>query len=593
METGVSGYVDLSATKGFTLRVHYSESYDITSNSSSVTITKLQVAGSQYWGANYYLDGTISINGTIAVSMSSKLGYHGVYVDAKNTFYNVSGTLGSVSGIAHSSDGTKNVTISASVYGYTVDGTNGNAWNASTSKRVALTTIPRKSTLEVPNGTLNELLHLVVTKKADSFTHTITYACGSVSGTICSKVPDIHVYWYPPMDLALQNTTGTSVVVNFTIETFSGSTSVGTSTATAVFQIPASVAPYMATTLSDSTGWYDIIGAYVQGQSKLKLDINANGSYGASIASISTIFDGGTYSGSSVTTNAILQTGNVKASITAKDSRGRTVTEEPTISVLPYSYPKLTALEAYRSDSNHITVKFSSSVTSLNGKNGAWYKVQYKKSTDSAYTEVSLDAYTGNFAVTNGTYTIEVGESSYDINVLVGDRFKTIRYAVPGASVSHTISMLKKNGKIVGMAFGKLAEHEGVIDFGWIPKCSGGGDVVVEQGEVNGWRYRKWDSGDAECWKTLEHSTTVATQWGSMYVGNATPRQNYPFNFTEKPVEIVTLTSGSKMGFIYPEQSGYGVNGASASARYNVASLSSYTTAVTYYFNYHVMGRWK
>lgn len=149
-------------------------------------------------------------------------------------------------------------------------------------------------------------------------------------------------------------------------------------------------------------------------------------------------------------------------------------------------------------------------------------------------------------------------------------------------------SFLKSGGKVVGVAVGKQATKE-VFEVA-LPVTN---DIVVEHGTANGWTYRKWESGLAECWKILEHSTTVATSWGGMFVGNATARQNYPFSFIDKPVETVTLTSGSKMGFIYPEQSGHGVNGASASARYNVASLSSYTTAVTYYFNYYVMGRWK
>lgn len=604
MATGVSGYLDfLSDNYGMTLRVHYAETYDTTSNTSAVAITGIQLSSTRFYGVTYYLDGTITINGAVAISMSSKQGTHPVRLGSSLGTFGASttGALGSVSNIVHSDDGTKTVPISVSLAGYTTSGKNGNGWKVSASKSVLLTTLPRKSTLEVPNGTLGVLQAVTVIKSASGFTHTITYSCGGAKGTICTKSGDIYVNWTPPMDLALQGTTGTSVVVNFTIETFSGSTSVGTSTAAAVYQIPSSVAPYMATSLSDPTGWYDIIGAFVQGQSKLGLSINANGSYGATISSITTIFDGGTYSGSSVITNTILQTGDVTATITAKDSRGRTATEKATISVLPYSYPKLTSVESYRSDASgnakdtgtYFTVKFSSYVTSLNSKNGAWYKVQYKKSTASAYTTVDLSSYTGNFAVTNGTYTFEADESSYDINVLVGDRFKTITYSVPGASMEHTISMLKKNGKVVGIAFGKMAEFEDTFDIGWSVKFSGGGDCVVEQGESDGWTYRKWDSGDAECWKIVEHSTTVATQWGGMYVGNAVARQNYPFQFIDKPVEVVTLTSGSKMGFIYPEQSGYGVNGASASARYNVASLSSYTTAVTYYFNYHVMGRWK
>ena len=497
--------------------------------------------------------------------------------------------------ITHNSDGNKTFTASAEagIYVHVANCRGSGSWS--------LPMIPRKSTMDAPNGTLGVLQAVTVYKQADNFTHTITYASGGYSGTICTKSGDVYVNWTPPMDLAIQSPQGTSVVVNFTIETFNGSESVGTSTATAVYQIPTSVYPYLAITTSDPTGYADYYGAYIQGQSKLKINIQATPTYGAWITSISTVFDGKTYSGESFTSDTILQTGNVNASITVTDSRYRTVGDTKTITVLPYSYPKLTAVNAYRSNSDgssnkngtHITVKFSSYVTSLNNKNGAWYKVQYKKSTASSYTVATLDAYTGNFSVTNGTYTFSADESSYDINVLVGDRFKTITYAVGGASVNHTISMLKKNGEVVGIAFGKLAEHEGVVDFGWTPMCSGNGDVVVEQGESNGWTYRKWDSGVAECWKILEHSTTVATAWGGLYVGNATARQNYPFAFISKPVEVVSLTSGGSMGFIYPEKDGHGVNGGYASARYNVCSLSSITSAATYYFNFHVMGRWK
>lgn len=152
-------------------------------------------------------------------------------------------------------------------------------------------------------------------------------------------------------------------------------------------------------------------------------------------------------------------------------------------------------------------------------------------------------------------------------------------------------SFLKSGGEIVGVAIGKVST-EAVFDVA-IPTTFSENDSVVEHGESNGWTYRKWSSGVAECWKILEHQTTVATAWGSLYVGNATERQNYPLVFTSKPVEVVTLTSGGSMGFIYPEKDGHGVNGGYASARYNVCSLSPITSAATFYFNYHVMGRWK
>lgn len=119
------------------------------------------------------------------------------------------------------------------------------------------------------------------------------------------------------------------------------------------------------------------------------------------------------------------------------------------------------------------------------------------------------------------------------------------------------------------------------------------GDFVVEQGELNGWTYRKWNSGLAECWKIHEFSTTINTAFGSLYCGNATQRQNYPFTFTEKPVETVTLQCGSTQAFLYAEASGYGVNGASASARYNVFRPGAMANSQTFYLSFYVTGKWK
>ena len=119
-------------------------------------------------------------------------------------------------------------------------------------------------------------------------------------------------------------------------------------------------------------------------------------------------------------------------------------------------------------------------------------------------------------------------------------------------------------------------------------------DYILEMGETDGWMWRKWQSGIAECWKTVEHTTKVATAWGNLYVGNtAVPRQNYPFVFAEKPTESVALTSGGSMGMIYPEQNGYGVNGTNATAMYNVCSLSSISTDATFYFAYNIKGKWR
>lgn len=500
--------------------------------------------------------------------------------------------------ISHNSDGNRTFSASAECGIYVW------AANCSGSGSWSLPMIPRKSTLEVPNGTLGTQQTITIKKNADAFAHSITYTCGDASGRICTKSKSTSIKWTPPKELAQQKPQDTSVVLNFTIETFvsdaSDAQSVGTNTAVATYQMPSDIAPYFMLSSSDPTGHLDTFGVYVQGHSKLRLVIDAGGTYGAWIKSYSTTFDGSTYTDSTFTSGTILQTGTVRASVTVTDSRNRTATDTKDITVAPYSYPKLTSLSAYRSDGSgnsspngsYVTVKFSSSVTNVNNKNGAWYKVKYKKSTESAYTTATLDDYTGNLAVSGGKYTFAADESSYDILVLVGDKIKTIEYSASAPSKSHVWSLLKKGGKVVGMAFGKLAEHEGFFELGWKLKIAGG-DSVVEQGTVGNWTYRKWDSGVAECWMTLEHTTALSTAWGALYSGSATSRQNYPFTFASRPTETVSLHAESYQGFIYPEKSLMGVNTVSQTACYNICRPSSITTSSKFYINFHVTGRWK
>jgi len=173
------------------------------------------------------------------------------------------------------------------------------------------------------------------------------------------------------------------------------------------------------------------------------------------------------------------------------------------------------------------------------------------------------------------------------------DAFGQARTVITAPSVKKVFSLLKKGGEIVGMAVGKIAEYENVFDIGWPVRFSGGGDCVVESGEQNGWTYRKWDSGVAECWKILTHTTTITTEWGAFYHGTATTRQSYPFNFVTKPMEQVSLTAGSYQAILFPEKNGNGVNGASASACYNIGSPTSITSSVEFYLSFYVVGKWK
>lgn len=118
-------------------------------------------------------------------------------------------------------------------------------------------------------------------------------------------------------------------------------------------------------------------------------------------------------------------------------------------------------------------------------------------------------------------------------------------------------------------------------------------NFVIEEGTLDGWTYRRWSNGIAECWKSLEHSTTMNTAWGALYCGTTLmERQSYPIVFVERPKEYVSLMAGGNAGWLTPESGGRGINGPYASAIYNVVRPNSSAATTKFYFNFYVVGRW-
>lgn len=143
MKTGVTGYFDLEGSKRMTLRVHYEEAYDPTTAKRTVAITKLQLKA-EWYPAVYYPDGTVTIDGITAVTMDAGRGTHNVNASPTNEFRDMNGEMGSVSDIGSNDDGSKSITISVSVHGYTKDGEgSGNGWSVQGSQTIVLTKIHR------------------------------------------------------------------------------------------------------------------------------------------------------------------------------------------------------------------------------------------------------------------------------------------------------------------------------------------------------------------------------------------------------------------------------------------------------------------
>lgn len=414
---------------------------------------------------------TVKVNASWTYGSYNKLQKSGYLIidGTKYTFTSSFNTGQSTSGtqtlftktvnVKHGSDGKKTLTTSAS---YTT-GVSSGTIAASASK--ALTTIPRKSTMTASNGTLGTAQTLTVTKQSSGFTHTITYKCGTASGTVCTKSSSTSVNFTPPLSLASQNTTGTSVSVTFTITTYNGDTSLGANSKTISCVIPASVKPSCTVTVTDPTGYADRYGSYVKGLSKFKVVVTPTTSYGSAIASYSTSANGATYTAASFTTGVINAAGTATIKATVKDKRGRSGTASASKTVIGYTVPVVVKLITERcewdgtlnDEGEYIRATFSAQVTPLNNLNTAAYVLMYKKSAEEGYTEVGLDEYENMYTITDKTYIFPAdSSSSYNVELTVTDNHNSTTRTVT-ASTGFTLMHFGSDGKSIGL--GKIAEN--------------------------------------------------------------------------------------------------------------------------------------
>jgi hypothetical protein len=355
--------------------------------------------------------------------------------------------------VTHESDGTKTLVCA----GQYTTGVSSGTIAASFSK--VLPTIPRKSTVSATNGTLGTAQTLTVSRHSSGFTHTITYKCGDTTGTICTKSSSTSISWTPPMSLANENPTGTTVSVTLTITTYNGNASLGSTTKIITCAIPASVKPSVSISVSNATS--SISTNYIQGMSKVRISISAAGANGSTIKSYKTTFDGKTYTTSSFTSSTITGKGGLLINCTVTDSRGRTGTASTSITVQAYTPPVINILTVHRCDANgtsndqggYIKAVCSYSVSSSGGT--PTVKIEYKKTSATTYTTATITSNEYIFQADTG--------SSYNVQLVVSDKFNSVKRAT---TASTAFTLMHWNAEGNGMGIGKISEEENMLDIG-------------------------------------------------------------------------------------------------------------------------------
>ena len=459
-------------------------SQSVSGNYSNVTIW---VDAISTYGSHNAMNppGSITINGpTGSVTRSFN---HSFNANTTTRIYTTTMNL------IHKSDGSGSASFSCSFDTQVSSGT------VRLSKSLTLPTIARAS-VPTASGTkeLGSTITIATNRRSSSFTHTIKWSWAGQSGTIATGV-GTSTTWTPDVEtFAPYLTTATSSKCTITCTTYNGSTNIGSKTVSFDLAIPSTVVPsFTSATLSDDTTYFSTYDAYVQNWSVIKLDALATSPYGATITKYTAALDGLSVEGTtgSLTIGTPPLSGERSITITATDSRGRTITGTKSLTVAAYSQPTLSA-SAYRVGSNGVEddesttvrVAFSGSVCNVNSKGLGSSTVTIKYQPPDGEQQTALSQVLGlTFSLSKDIENLPNTQNFY-IFVSVADQFGTTVEQDFMIGTARPVMDIKNGGE--GIAFFSISD-ENLVKTGKSVK------MVVPNEETDGAKLTmQWQNAD-------------------------------------------------------------------------------------------------
>lgn len=439
---------------------------DVANNRSTVNVQARLITNgyASMWGAT--ADLTITINGGSAIEHptvnigtgSSQLIFAHDYV------------------VGHNNDGSKTVGIKISVSLNT-----GGYGSSMVAFDLKLPNIPRASSGSVTSGDLGTPVKISIDRKVSAFKHTLRYDWNGVTGTIASNV-DTSYSWTLPMSFADKIPNATSSWGRVFIDTYNGSTKIGTKEATFTGNVPASVKPTLGSiSLSDSnttvSNLINTSNTFVQVLSNIKVAFNnASGAYSSTISNYhAEIVDRNMTTTSNNGTLGIMSfSGSATVRATVTDSRGRT--SEPVeveVNVLPYFTPQL-SFTAQRSGSagTTITVTRNAKIAPLTvgdtQKNTMKLTFKYKKHSAAEYTADTGSAggtWTTVSELVNSQANLDAvfnAVATYDIVGKIEDSFTSYDFSATVGTEKFPLAIRPD-----GIGLGKVPETANAVDSDW------------------------------------------------------------------------------------------------------------------------------
>lgn len=414
--------------------------------------------------------------------------------------YNSQGwvTIGSATRvIQHNSDGTKSITLSATGRVGTTS-----LSSVTCSGTAKLDTIPRASTVTAQSGVLGSPIVISVTRQSTSFTHDVSYSFAGFTGTIVTGSTLSTISWTPDISMASGIPNASSGTCHITCTTKSGSTVIGTKTATCTLSVPDDSFPTITSDAvslvsgSDNSvvnGWANGDDTfYLQSYSYANCTVDrsyATAKYGATIKSYQVQLNGvvsgsGDFSDDTATvkTPVLKSSGNQTITVSVIDTRGKSASVNVDINVTQYTQPSVVSVNAFRcsedgtenDEGTYLSVLATISYSSVGGKNGASVNVNYKPASSTGYVTEPITAGQTSIIGSGGISPAV----AYNVVINVSDALNSSSFDLAIAPASAAFHIANGGTKAAFFTYVQADQEDKSVN---IP-----GKIIAESAEING-----------------------------------------------------------------------------------------------------------
>ena len=545
-----SGIVKTNVKYGsyFWVKWEISGSQDIANNRTTIAWSCGLHPEEEYY-TNAVKMNAVTINGTQVYSGGT---YSDITDYQDRTF--ASGTLT----IPHNSDGSKSFTISEVsgwIYG------NGNYYGE--AKSFTLPTIPRASSVSCSTANIGSKATITINRASTSFTHTLTYSFGSLSGTIATKTSNTNISWTIPTTFYAHIPNAKSGKGTITCQTYNGSTLIGSKSTSFTATVSESASkPTLSPTVSDSNSTTTALtgdsSKFIKYYSKASVATGAQARNSATLKSQKITCGAKSITSASGTINAV-ESGSFTFSAT--DSRGYTTTQTVKKTLIDYikltcslnaGAPTTAGVATLKISGNYFNGSFGKVANTLTvqyrykaqgGSYGSWTTVSATKSNNTYNATATISGlnyqttyvfqaravdklatkntdeqarrttpifdWSKNDFRVNGDFRV-TGATTLDRNLtgkyLTGTWLQTTEATDLGKAPPY-VCVFDANGWLYKRTPAELKSDMGVVT----PK-----DYVVERGTSSSWHYEKWNSGVVKAWRQTTSSNLGAAQDGGV-----------------------------------------------------------------------------